>query len=31
MTEQWIIMVLLAFLVVLTFGIIYLKDLYENN
>jgi multicomponent Na+:H+ antiporter subunit B len=27
MTEQWIIMVLLAFLVVLTFGIIYLKDL----
>jgi multicomponent Na+:H+ antiporter subunit B len=27
MTEQWIIMALLAFLVVLTFGIIYLKDL----
>jgi multicomponent Na+:H+ antiporter subunit B len=27
MTEQWIIMVLLAFLVVLTLGIIYLKDL----
>jgi multicomponent Na+:H+ antiporter subunit B len=27
MTEQWIIMMLLAFLVVLTFGIIYLKDL----
>lgn len=27
MNEQWIVMVLLSFLVLLTFGIIYLKDL----